>query len=86
MVKVYPAAVMGPGYIKDVKAPLNQIKLLPTGGISRQNMAAFWQAGADGLGIGGELFDKKLIRDKNWPALGEHFRQFSREVNDRVKE
>ncbi|GAA4396133.1 bifunctional 4-hydroxy-2-oxoglutarate aldolase/2-dehydro-3-deoxy-phosphogluconate aldolase [Nibrella viscosa] len=80
MVKVYPVAVMGPGYIKDLKAPLNQIKLLPTGGISLQNMTAFMKAGADGLGIGGELFDKQLIKEKNWPALKAHFQMFVAEL------
>ncbi|GAA4469900.1 bifunctional 4-hydroxy-2-oxoglutarate aldolase/2-dehydro-3-deoxy-phosphogluconate aldolase [Nibrella saemangeumensis] len=80
MVKVYPAAAMGPGYIKDLKAPLNQIKLLPTGGISLQNMAAFLKADADGLGIGGELFDKQIINAKNWPALKAHFQTFLAEL------
>lgn len=76
MVKIYPATALGPGYIKDVKAPMNQLKLLPTGGVSLENMEAFLKAGAKGLGIGGQLFDKKLIQDKNWDGLKAHFLQF----------
>jgi len=76
MVKIYPATSLGPEYIKDLKAPMNQLKLLPTGGVSLENMAAFLKAGANGLGIGGQLFDKKLIQEKNWDALRDHFRQF----------
>ncbi|WP_353719741.1 bifunctional 4-hydroxy-2-oxoglutarate aldolase/2-dehydro-3-deoxy-phosphogluconate aldolase [Dyadobacter sp. 676] len=76
MVKIYPATALGPDYIKDLKAPMNQLKLLPTGGVSLENMTAFLKAGANGLGIGGQLFDKKLIRDKNWDALKAHFLQF----------
>lgn len=76
MVKIYPATALGPGYIKDVKAPMNQLKLLPTGGVSLENMEAFLKAGANGLGIGGQLFDKKLIQDKNWDGLKAHFLQF----------
>ncbi|MGG7665138.1 bifunctional 4-hydroxy-2-oxoglutarate aldolase/2-dehydro-3-deoxy-phosphogluconate aldolase [Dyadobacter sp. BHUBP1] len=76
MVKIYPATALGPGYIKDVKAPMNQLKLLPTGGVSLENMEAFLKAGANGLGIGGQLFDKKLIQDKNWDGLKAHFFQF----------
>ena len=76
MVKIYPATALGPDYIKDVKAPLNQLKLLPTGGVSLDNMSDFLDAGADGLGIGGQLFDKKLIHDKNWDGLRNHFKQF----------
>lgn len=76
MVKVYPATALGPEYIKDVKAPLNQIKLMPTGGVNLDNLASFLQAGADGFGIGSQLFDKKMIKEKNWPALKSHFIAF----------
>ena len=73
MVKVFPTTQLGPGYIRDIKAPLNQIKLLPTGGITRQNMGDFLTAGADGFGIGSHLFDKQLIDEKNWDGLKNHF-------------
>lgn len=76
MVKVYPATSLGSGYIKDVKAPLNQIKLMPTGGINKNNIEEFMKAGADGLGVGSQLFDKDLIKDKNWEGLEGHFREF----------
>jgi 2-dehydro-3-deoxyphosphogluconate aldolase/(4S)-4-hydroxy-2-oxoglutarate aldolase len=78
MVKVYPATALGPDYIRDVKAPLNKIKLLPTGGISLGNIEAFMKAGADGLGIGGQLFDKQLIKNQDWDGLLEHFKQYVR--------
>lgn len=76
MVKVYPATALGPDYIRDVKAPLNQIKLVPTGGVSLENIGQFRAAGADGYGIGGQLFAKKLIEEKNWTGLKEHFEQY----------
>jgi 2-dehydro-3-deoxyphosphogluconate aldolase/(4S)-4-hydroxy-2-oxoglutarate aldolase len=76
MVKVYPATALGPDYIRDVKAPLNKIKLMPTGGISLGNIEAFMKAGADGLGIGGQLFDKQLIKNQDWDGLLEHFKQY----------
>ncbi|MVM28804.1 bifunctional 4-hydroxy-2-oxoglutarate aldolase/2-dehydro-3-deoxy-phosphogluconate aldolase [Spirosoma sp. HMF4905] len=76
MVKVYPATSLGPDYIKDLKAPLNQLKVIPTGGISLDNMAAYFKAGADGVGIGSHLFDKTLIQQKNWSGLKEHFEKF----------
>jgi len=76
MVKIYPATSLGPEYIKDLKAPMNQLKLLPTGGVSLENMSDFIKAGANGLGIGGQLFDKKLIQEKNWEGLKLHFQQF----------
>lgn len=80
MVKIYPATALGSGYIKDLKAPMNQLKLLPTGGVSLENMEAFLKAGANGLGIGGQLFDKKLIQDKDWDGLKAHFLQFAQKL------
>ena len=81
MVKVYPATSLGPEYIKDVKAPLNKIKLMPTGGINLDNIQTFIKAGADGLGIGSQLFDKTLIKDENWEGLELHFKQYVSKLN-----
>lgn len=77
MIKIFPATTLGPQYIRDVKAPLKQVKLLPTGGVSLHNMMDFMKAGASGLGIGSELFDKKLILAGNEQALLAHFNLFS---------
>ena len=76
MVKVFPARTLGADFIKDVKAPLNQIKLMPTGGIDLDNIESFKKAGADGYGVGSPLFKKILIKEKDWDGLKEHFRQF----------
>lgn len=81
MVKVYPATSLGPEYIKDVKAPLTNIKLMPTGGINLDNIQTFIKAGADGLGIGSQLFDKTLIKDENWEGLELHFKQYVSKLN-----
>jgi 2-dehydro-3-deoxyphosphogluconate aldolase/(4S)-4-hydroxy-2-oxoglutarate aldolase len=81
MVKVYPATSLGPEYIKDVKAPLNKIKLMPTGGINLDNIQTFMKAGADGLGIGSQLFDKTLIKDENWAGLELHFKEYVSKLN-----
>ena len=59
-VKVFPAgAVGGPGYLKALKAPLPQIDLVPTGGVSLENAADFIRAGAAALGVGADLVDIK---------------------------
>jgi 2-dehydro-3-deoxyphosphogluconate aldolase/(4S)-4-hydroxy-2-oxoglutarate aldolase len=81
MVKIYPATSLGPEYIKDLKAPMRELKLLPTGGVGLENMSAFLKAGANGLGIGGQLFDKQLIQDKNWAGLKQHFLQFVQKLS-----
>jgi 2-dehydro-3-deoxyphosphogluconate aldolase/(4S)-4-hydroxy-2-oxoglutarate aldolase len=76
VVKVFPATALGPSFIKDLKGPLDQIKLLPTGGVSLDNIQDFKAAGAAGYGIGSQLFNKKLIADKNWKGLQEHIEQY----------
>jgi 2-dehydro-3-deoxyphosphogluconate aldolase/(4S)-4-hydroxy-2-oxoglutarate aldolase len=63
-VKVFPAgAVGGASYLKAIKGPLPQIKLVPTGGVSLQNAAALIEAGAEALGIGSDLIDAKALKE-----------------------
>ena len=59
-VKIFPAgAVGGPSYLKALKAPLPQIELVPTGGVSLKTAADFIKAGAAALGVGSDLVDVK---------------------------
>ncbi|MEO6963842.1 MAG: bifunctional 4-hydroxy-2-oxoglutarate aldolase/2-dehydro-3-deoxy-phosphogluconate aldolase [Puia sp.] len=82
MVKVFPASMLGPQYIRELRGPLNQIKLMPTGGINSDNATAFLRAGASAVAMGSELMDKKLIRDKNWKALSMHFEQVVKNIKE----
>jgi|GEM_PF-5158711 len=86
MVKVFPATGLGPAYVKEVLAPLNHISLLPTGGITVHNCTDFLQAGARGIGLGGQLFPKELIINQDWVQLREIFEQFSHRVSHFLKE
>ena len=76
MVKVFPATQLGAKYIKDVKGPLNEIKLLPTGGVDLSNIKDFVAAGASGFGIGSKLLNRDLIDAEDWDGLLEHFKKF----------
>lgn len=58
IIKVFPASI-GPGYIKDIRGPLSHIPLLPTGGVTLENIAEFQKVGAVGFGIGSALVDTK---------------------------
>ena len=80
MVKVFPATKLGPGYLKDIKGPLPQVKLTPTGGINLENTGDFIRAGAEFVGVGGALVNKELIKSKNWTALSSLATQFIDEV------
>jgi 2-dehydro-3-deoxyphosphogluconate aldolase/(4S)-4-hydroxy-2-oxoglutarate aldolase len=68
-VKVFPAEFFGPAYIKSVKAPLPQIELVPTGGVTPETIGEFLKAGAMAGAAGSALVDAKSLKEKNWPAI-----------------
>jgi 2-dehydro-3-deoxyphosphogluconate aldolase / (4S)-4-hydroxy-2-oxoglutarate aldolase len=61
VVKVFPATALGPGFFKDVRGPLPQVKLMPTGGVSLDNAGDWIRAGAVAVGVGTALLDAKAI-------------------------
>lgn len=76
MVKVFPAgAVGGASYIKALKAPLPQVDLIPTGGVSLKTAADFIKAGAAALGVGADLVDTRAIREGRAAEVTERARQ-----------
>ena len=81
-VKVFPATQLGPKYIKDVLSPLNKIKLLPTGGVSIDNIKSFFQAGAIGVGMGSSLLNKNLIECEDFEGLKSHFLKIKSEIKE----
>uniref|UniRef100_A0A7V3KPP3 Bifunctional 4-hydroxy-2-oxoglutarate aldolase/2-dehydro-3-deoxy-phosphogluconate aldolase n=1 Tax=candidate division WOR-3 bacterium TaxID=2052148 RepID=A0A7V3KPP3_UNCW3 len=76
LVKVFPASVVGPKYIKAVLGPLNHIPLVPTGGVSLTNVREFIDAGAYAVGVGGELIDKKAIKEGNFQKIETDAKKF----------
>jgi len=69
VVKVFPARVFGPTYLKDIHAPLPHLKLMPTGGVDLENVAQYIRNGAFAAGIGSNLVDKQLVAAGDWDAL-----------------
>jgi 2-dehydro-3-deoxyphosphogluconate aldolase / (4S)-4-hydroxy-2-oxoglutarate aldolase len=76
IVKVFPAEVVGPAFFKAMRGPLPQIRLMPTGGVDMSTAAAFLEAGACCLGIGGQLVDPRAIADGNFTRLRDLARQY----------
>ncbi len=70
-VKVFPSSGVGPSYIKDIKAPLPQIPLVPTGGVTAENASEFIKAGAAALGVGSALVSQDLIDAVDFATLTE---------------
>ena len=69
IVKVFPATSVGPSYLKDIRGPLPQIKLMPTGGVSIDNVGEWLKAGAVAVGVGSALLDTKAIAAKQFDVL-----------------
>jgi 2-dehydro-3-deoxyphosphogluconate aldolase/(4S)-4-hydroxy-2-oxoglutarate aldolase len=69
IVKVFPATVLGPTYIKDIRAPMPQLKLMPTGGVTLDNAGDWIRAGAVAVGVGSALLDSKAIDEGRLDVL-----------------
>ncbi len=76
MVKIFPAEVLGPVYIKNLKAPLPHLKLMPTGGVDLTTLGAYRKAGADGFGVGSPLFRPERLAANDWDWLRQQCRAF----------
>lgn len=75
-VKVFPAEFGGPAYIKAVRAPLPQIRLIPVGGVSLETVEDFIRAGCAAVAVGSNLVKKSAIAARNFTELTELARQF----------
>lgn len=76
IIKVFPSTTVGPGYFKDILAPLPQLRLTPTGGITLQNTPAWIQAGAVCVGVGTAIVSREAIARQDWPAITASARAF----------
>lgn len=76
-VKVFPAGALGgANYIKSLKAPLPQIEIIPTGGVSLKTAADFIKAGASALGVGADLVDLQALSEGKSDSITESARRY----------
>ncbi len=61
VVKVFPADIGGPNYLKAIHGPLPHVRLLPTGGVNLDTLADFVRAGASAVGLGSSLVEKEAL-------------------------
>lgn len=69
IVKMFPATSLGPGFIKDLRGPFPSLKLMPTGGVSRDNAADWIRAGAVAIGVGTAIVEAKAVETRNFGAI-----------------
>lgn len=86
IVKIFPSELTGPGYIKALRGPLPQIRMMPTGGVNLDTAAEFLKAGACALGIGGSLVEAKAVANKDMARIESLARQYIEIVMQTRKE
>lgn len=86
VVKVFPAEVLGIPYLKAVLAPMPQLRLMPTGGVTAGNAADWLRAGACALGVGSALVDKKALAAGDFAAIRAKAEAFVSSVAEYKKE
>ncbi len=83
VVKIFPASAMGGAkYLKTLKAPLPQIEMIPTGGVSQATAADFLDAGAFALGVGADLVDAKAMSEGRPEVITESARKYLQIVQE----
>jgi 2-dehydro-3-deoxyphosphogluconate aldolase/(4S)-4-hydroxy-2-oxoglutarate aldolase len=76
IVKVFPATSLGPAFIKDIHGPLPQVRLMPTGGVTKENAGAWIRAGAAAVGAGTSLVDRQAVEHGRFEAIAANARAF----------
>jgi 2-dehydro-3-deoxyphosphogluconate aldolase/(4S)-4-hydroxy-2-oxoglutarate aldolase len=76
VVKLFPASLGGPGYMRAVLAPLPDLKLVPTGGVSAENLGDWYAAGAFALGAGGDLCSNTMIAGGDYDGVTANARRY----------
>jgi 2-dehydro-3-deoxyphosphogluconate aldolase/(4S)-4-hydroxy-2-oxoglutarate aldolase len=82
VVKVFPATSLGPRYFKDILAPLPQVRLSPTGGVSLDTVQDFIRAGACCVAVGGNLVTKQALKDHDWNVITENAKAFVQKIQE----
>ena len=81
VVKVFPVTSVGPSYLKDIRGPLPQIKLMPTGGVTIDNVGDWLNAGAVAVGVGSALLDARAIAARQFAVLEANARRIVANVH-----
>lgn len=82
VVKVFPADIVGMKYFKAIKAPMPDLKIMPTGGVSLTNAAEWFQAGACAVGVGSSLLNKQDITEGNFDKIKENAKTLMFGINE----
>lgn len=76
-IKIFPGSLVGPSYLKALRGPFPDVLLMPTGGVSADNVADWLAAGAFAVGAGSELCSASDMTEQRWDAITDKARRFS---------
>lgn len=69
VVKLFPASLGGPSYLRTLRGPFPDVPLMPTGGVTAENMGEWFAAGAVAVGAGGDLTPSSAIAAQDWATI-----------------
>jgi 2-dehydro-3-deoxyphosphogluconate aldolase/(4S)-4-hydroxy-2-oxoglutarate aldolase len=75
-VKLFPAEQLGPGFIKNLLAPLPMLQIVPTGGVTPENIPDYIRAGSVAIGAGSTLILKESLAKRDYAAITERAKEF----------
>jgi len=81
MVKVFPAGLFGPAYFKAVKGPFQDVELLACGGVTPENMRAYFENGASAVSFGASVFKKEELAQGDFARIGRTVKQYMDALN-----
>jgi 2-dehydro-3-deoxyphosphogluconate aldolase/(4S)-4-hydroxy-2-oxoglutarate aldolase len=81
-VKIFPMGTLGIGYLQEIRGPLDDIPMIATGGVDLHNIAGYFKAGANAVGMGSKLVNLQWIREGKFDLVTERARQFVEAVRD----
>lgn len=77
MVKLFPATNLGPGFVRELLAPMPELRLCPTGGVTLDNVAGWFDAGASAVGVGSALTPRAALEAGDWETITAAARQWA---------
>lgn len=71
IIKLFPASILGPGFVSSVLPVVPGLQLMITGGVepNEKSISSWFKAGAACLGLGSQLFTREILAERNWPLL-----------------
>jgi 2-dehydro-3-deoxyphosphogluconate aldolase/(4S)-4-hydroxy-2-oxoglutarate aldolase len=80
LLKIFPGDAIGVNFIKNLQGPLGHIPVMPTGGVSLNNVEEFIKSGAVAVGAGGSLVDEKAIAEERYEVLTQIAEEFIKKI------